>query len=162
MIAQAIEDLLASKQTDFIISADKVANVLDENYLDHALLVLTKVRYAKIPVLDKGQHFKGLLSLAMITEKMLGLEGIDPRVLNQHQVKEVMQTEVPIVTVPFDLENVLHLLVDQAFLVVVDRNEVFKGIITRREIMKGVNYVAHELEQEYELFPKNYGKAKND
>lgn len=162
MIAQAIEGLLASKQTDFIISADKVANVLDENYLDHALLVLTKVRYAKIPVLDKGQHFKGLLSLAMITEKMLGLEGIDPRVLNQHQVKEVMQTEVPIVTVPFDLENVLHLLVDQAFLVVVDRNEVFKGIITRREIMKGVNYVAHELEQEYELFPKNYGKAKND
>ncbi|ETA74022.1 cyclic-di-AMP-binding protein CbpB [Ligilactobacillus equi] len=162
MIAQAIEDLLASKQTDFIISADKVANVLDENYLDHALLVLTKVRYAKIPVLDKDQHFKGLLSLAMITEKMLGLEGIDPSVLNQHQVKEVMQTEVPIVTVPFDLENVLHLLVDQAFLVVVDQNEIFKGIITRREIMKGVNYVAHKLEQEYELFPKNYGKAEND
>lgn len=162
MIAQAIEDLLVSKQTDFIISADKVANVLDENYLDHALLVLTKVRYAKIPVLDKGQHFKGLLSLAMITEKMLGLEGIYPSVLNQHQVKEVMQTEVPIVTVPFDLENVLHLLVDQAFLVVVDRNEIFKGIITRREIMKGVNYVAHKLEQEYELFPKNYGKAEND
>ena len=52
------------------------------------------------------------------------------------------------------LEEILHLLVDQAFLAVVDENGVFTGILTRREVMKAVNYLAHDLEKEYTVEKK--------
>ena len=68
MMSQPIEQMLMRNSEDFLIPADIVANVQEENHLDHAFMVLTKVRYAKIPVLDHNQKFKGLLSLSMITE----------------------------------------------------------------------------------------------
>lgn len=154
MIAKSVEHLLGQRQDHFLIPAEIVANVQDTNHLDHAFLVLTKIKYSKIPVLDKHQHFKGLLSLAMLTETMLGLNGIDPSTLGRKKVADVMQTDVPTIQLPYDAEEILHLLVDQPFLVVVNRDNIFTGIVTRREIMKGINFVAHELEKDYTVSPK--------
>ena len=89
MMSQPIEQMLMRNSEDFLIPADIVANVQEENHLDHAFMVLTKVRYAKIPVLDHNQKFKGLLSLSMITEEMLGLKGIDAKKKKKKQVKDV-------------------------------------------------------------------------
>ena len=77
MIAKAAQRMIEERESKFLIPSEIVANVQEDNHLDHAFLVLTKVKYAKIPVLDSEQHFKGLLSLAMITDTMLGLNGID-------------------------------------------------------------------------------------
>lgn len=52
------------------------------------------------------------------------------------------------------MEEILHLLVDQTFLAVVDEEGVFTGILTRREVMKAVNYLAHDLEKEYTVEKK--------
>lgn len=95
----------------------------------------------------------------MITDTMLGLNGIDPSHLTRLTVADVMDTEVPTIHQPYDIEEILHLLVNQPFLVVVDDDSLFKGIITRREVMKEVNYLAHELEKEYEVKP-NPGYVK--
>ena len=122
MISKAVLQLLNQRKEKFLIPAEIVANVQENNSLEHAFLVLSKVKYAKIPVLDQDQHFKGLLSLAMITETMLGLTGIDPTRLGRIQVKDVMQTDVPTICPPYDMEEILHLLVDQTFLAVVDEN----------------------------------------
>lgn len=151
MIAKSAEQLINEQKEHFLIPAEQVANVFEDNNLDHAFLVLTKIGYAKIPVLDKEQHFKGLISLAMITESMLGLNGIDPSNLNKRKVSEVMQSDVPVVTKTNEIEDVLHLLVDQPFLVVVTEENIFKGIITRRELIKSVNYMVHELEKVYDV-----------
>lgn len=163
MIAKVVEEMFSQRKGNYLIPAELVANVSETNNLNHALLVLTKVKYAKIPVLDQDQKLKGLLSLAMITETMLGLNGIDPSRLNRMQVKEVMQTDFPRVTAPYELEEILHLLVDQPFLAVVDEQGVFLGIITRREIMKEVNYFAHDLEKQYLIKPNpGYLQEEND
>ncbi|HJG05974.1 cyclic-di-AMP-binding protein CbpB [Ligilactobacillus agilis] len=154
MIAKAVEEMFSQRKGGYLIPAEIVANVSETNNLNHALLVLTKVKYAKIPVLDKEQRVTGLLSLAMITETMLGLNGIDPSRLNRMTVKEIMQTDFPKIQAPYDVEEILHLLVDQPFLTVVDQAGVFLGIITRREIMKEVNYFAHDLEKQYLIEPK--------
>lgn len=151
MIANAAETLIENQREHFLISADKVANVFESNPLNHAFLVLTKVRYSKIPVLDNEQHFKGLISLAMITDSMLGLNGIDSTGLSEQTVADVMQRDVPTVTNTESVEELLHLLVDQPFLVVTDQQNVFQGIITRREIMKAVNYMVHELDHQYQI-----------
>lgn len=155
MIAKSAAKLIGEQRENFLIAADKVANVFENNPLDHAFLVLTKVRYSKIPVLDSEQHFKGLISLAMITDSMLGLNGIDPSKLSEQTVADVMECDVPTVTLNEELEEILHLLVDQPFLVVVDKSHVFQGIITRREVMKAVNYMVHELDNQYNIKEKS-------
>lgn len=153
MLAKAVATMLEERQAHFLIPASIVANVQEDNHLDHAFMVLTKVRYAKIPVLDNEQRFKGLISLAMITDKMMGLNGIDPGHLGSMVVKDVMEKDVPTITLPYDMEKILHLLVDQPFLVVVDQHQTFTGIVTRREVMKCVNYIAHDLERQYMVTP---------
>ncbi len=129
-----------------------VATVSENNPLSHAFLVLTKVRYAKIPVLDHDSKFKGLISLPMITETMLGLDHMSFNSLDTMTVKDVMQTEVATIDDPYDLENVLHLLVDNPFIPVV-QDGYFTGIVTRREVMKGINNIGHNIDKNFQLEP---------
>ena len=63
MIGTAVKELLLEKQETFLVPAENVANVMCLNPLSHAALVLSQVRYSKIPVLDKGDRFVGLIGL---------------------------------------------------------------------------------------------------
>ena len=108
MIAKAAQRMIEERESKFLIPSEIVANVQEDNHLDHAFLVLTKVKYAKIPVLDSEQHFKGLLSLAMITDTMLGLNGIDPSRLSRMKVKEVMRFSGPRLLIYRPVEFIKH------------------------------------------------------
>ena len=152
MLNPVIANMLIENRHHFMISADMVATVSENNPLSHAFLVLTKVRYAKIPVLDHDSKFKGLISLPMITETMLGLDHMSFNSLDTMTVKDVMQTEVATNDDPYDLENVLHLLVDNPFIPVV-QDGYFTGIVTRREVMKGINNIGHNIDKNFQLEP---------
>ncbi|MCX2454420.1 cyclic-di-AMP-binding protein CbpB [Lacticaseibacillus nasuensis] len=153
MMNQAIDTMLIENRKHFMIPGEMVASVNADNALRHAFLVLTKVRYAKVPVLDNDDHFLGLISLAMITEPMLGLDDINLKPLDELCVKDVMETGVPTIEDPYDVENVLHLLVDSPFLPVVQDDGTFTGIVTRREVMKGINYIGHNIDKRYDMTP---------
>ncbi|QGG61724.1 cyclic-di-AMP-binding protein CbpB [Loigolactobacillus bifermentans] len=146
MISQSMLDLLNQNRDHFLIPAEKVATVYAENKLNHAFLVLTKVRYAKIPVLTADSHFVGLLSMPMITDTMLGLSELDTSQLMRHTVGDVCERNVTTVENPYDIELILHLLVDNPFLPVVAQDGEFTGIVTRREMMKSFNNVVHHCE----------------
>ncbi|ERN49064.1 cyclic-di-AMP-binding protein CbpB [Lacticaseibacillus paracasei] len=152
MLNPVIANMLIENRHHFMISADMVVTVSENNPLSHAFLVLTKVRYAKIPVLDHDSKFKGLISLPMITETMLGLDHMSFNSLDTMTVKDVMQTEVATIDDPYDLENVLHLLVDNPFIPVV-QDGYFTGIVTRREVMKGINNIGHNIDKNFQLEP---------
>ena len=152
MLNPVIANMLIENRHHFMISAEMVATVSENNPLSHAFLVLTKVRYAKIPVLDHDSKFKGLISLPMITETMLGLDHMSFNSLDTMTVKDVMQTEVATIDDPYDLENVLHLLVDNPFIPVV-QDGYFTGIVTRREVMKGINNIGHNIDKNFQLEP---------
>ncbi|MCH4056497.1 cyclic-di-AMP-binding protein CbpB [Lapidilactobacillus gannanensis] len=154
MIAKSIEEMLLKKQTGFLIPADRVATLQATNPLTHAFMLLTKVRYSKIPVLDTASHLTGLLTMPMITESMLGLEELSFDPIAEMTVQDVMQTDFDTIKVTDDMDLTLHLLVDNPFLPVVDEKNIFQGILTRREMMKAFNYVAHNIEQEYEVVAK--------
>ncbi|GFZ26487.1 cyclic-di-AMP-binding protein CbpB [Lactobacillus corticis] len=155
MFSPSIKHLIEEKSGSFLIPASRIAFVQDDNPLYHAFLILTKVRYAKIPVLDKQKRVVGLLSLAMITDKMLTNEAINPEVLNELKVRDVMQTKFAKINfVETTLEAQLHLLIDNAFLPVVDDKGVFQGLLTRREWIKAFNYVTHTFEDKYEVKAK--------
>ncbi|MBO0474243.1 CBS domain-containing protein [Enterococcus sp. DIV0840] len=159
MIGTAVKELLLEKQETFLIPAENVANVMCLNPLSHALLVLSQVKYSKIPVLDKGDRFVGLISLSDVVDKMFDITSVDFDKLQDFTVADVMEVNVPVIGEQWELEDVLHLLVDAAFLPVVDDNQCFKGIITRKELLKAINHMAHELERKNVILPKSDGES---
>lgn len=152
MFSPSIQRLLEDKSGSFIIPASRIAFVEDDNPLYHAFMVLTRVKYSKIPVLDSKNQVVGLLSLAMITDKMMVTDKITLDPLTELKVKDVMQTNFDKINfAQTTLETQLHLLVDNAFLPVVDDYGVFQGLLTRREWIKAFNYVAHNFENKYQV-----------
>ena len=130
MINRVVQDLLLEEKDKLFISADKVAILEEDHTLDHAMLVLTHVRYSLIPVVNR--HNK----------------------LHDFQVKEAMETEFPSITLETEIEDVLNELVDRNFLCITNDEKEFVGIVTRKEVLKRVNYMVHELNKKYELVEK--------
>ena len=129
-------ELLDMPIKDFIICSEKVAHVQSGNNAEHALLVLTRTGYSSIPVLDAKYRLQGLLSIKMITEAILGLERIEYDRLANIKVDDVMAKEVVYLKITDTFKRALDLVINHAFLCVVDEEGTFVGIMTRRVILK--------------------------
>lgn len=136
MISMSSKALLELSISDFLISSEKVAHVQSGNNAEHALLVLTKTGYSSIPVLDMKYRFIGLLSTGKIIESILGLERIEYEKLENIKVDEVMDQDVAYLKVTDSFQRALDLVINHAFLCVVDEEDTFVGILTRRVILK--------------------------
>ncbi|MCP3741813.1 cyclic-di-AMP-binding protein CbpB [Rossellomorea sp. BNER] len=139
MISLQSKEFLETSISEFIIPSEKVAHVQVGNNLEHALLLLTKSGYSSIPVLDSEFRLKGLISSPMITDSILGLERIEFEQLDDKKVEEVMNTDIPTISLETKFEKGLGLLVDHPFLCVVNEESNFEGILTRRELLKLLN-----------------------
>ena len=129
-------ELLDMPIKDFVICSEKVAHVQSGNNAEHALLVLTRTGYSSIPVLDMKYRLQGLLSIKMITEAILGLERIEYDRLANIKVEDVMEKEVAYLQITDTFKRALDLVINHAFLCVVDEEGTFVGIMTRRVILK--------------------------
>ncbi|WP_080146851.1 cyclic-di-AMP-binding protein CbpB [Marinilactibacillus piezotolerans] len=154
MIGEKIKTLLIDQDKDLVKPADQVAVVGTKNRLNHALLILTTDKYAVVPVLDEKSRMKGLISMPSIMQAIMEIEDVHFEKLGEIKVEEIMDTDFPHVFEDYELENVLHMLVNHAFITVIDEDQTFKGIITRSEILKGTNRIAHEFEKVYDVREK--------
>lgn len=136
--------ILKNEIRDIIIPADKVANVLLGNNLEHALLVLTKSGYTAIPVLDTDYRLHGLISTPLILDATLGLERIEFENLEHIKVEEVMNRDIPHLKLNDPFEKALNLLINHPFICVVDDDFYFEGILTRRVILKKLAAFLHQ------------------
>ena len=163
MIGNAVKSIFLENEENLLINGDNVATLTDTNNLEHALLVLTNIGYSKIPVLNKEQQLVGLISLSNVVSEMFDTESINPERLAEIKVSDVMDKNVKATMLPFNIEKILNLLVDANFIPVIDENEKFLGIVTRKEILKSVNHLAHELELKFDVYEKeiNEGETLN-
>lgn len=136
MISIDGQQFFEHKVEEVIISSEKVAHVQIGNSLEHALLVLTKSGYSSIPVLNPKFQLQGLVSTAMILDGILGLERIEFERLSEMKVEEVMGKEIPLLYTTDTLAKGLELVIDHPFVCVVDQENTFEGILTRRVILK--------------------------
>lgn len=136
MISLNNRALLEIPVSEFIISSEKVAHVQSGTSAEHALLVLTKTGYSAIPVLDMKYRLQGLLSMKMITESILGMERIEYEKLTSIKVEKIMNTDVAVLKVTDTFQRALDLVINHAFLCIVDEEGKFAGIMTRRIILK--------------------------
>lgn len=116
MISDAFQNLLLENKEHFLIPGEMVASVQENNSLEHAFILLTTVKYSSIPVLDNHSKFKGMLTMPLITETMLGLDHLSFDNLRKMTVQDVMQKDVVTIKDPYDIEETLHLLVDHPYL----------------------------------------------
>ncbi|MGX7031000.1 cyclic-di-AMP-binding protein CbpB [Vagococcus zengguangii] len=156
MIISELQEILLEKKEHFLIESERVASVLDKHPLSHAFLILTKVKYSKIPVLNSQDELVGFIGLADIVNQMLAIDGVDFNLLEGKIVADVMEKEVRSVSTIDDIELLLHLAVDHSFIPVRDEQNRFLGIVTRRELLKAVNHLLHTLDDEYVLTSKEH------
>jgi len=136
------------KISELMIPSEKVAHVHINNPLEHAMLVLIKSGYSAIPVVDSAFKLKGLISMSLILDSILGIERIEVERLDNKVVEDVMNREVPIIHEDENLLKGLKLSIDHPFLCVVGDDEIFTGILTRRAILKYMNRYIHEMNRE--------------
>lgn len=145
MVGLQTEEFLGSHIGNFIIPSERVAHVQIGNNLEHALLVLTRTGYTAIPVLDPAYKFHGLISSPLILDAIMGLERIEFEKLEHLVVEDVMNRNVPTLTMNDPLEKGLKLLINHPFICTVDEEGYFEGILTRRVVLKQLNAFIHQL-----------------
>ncbi|HHU08386.1 MAG TPA: CBS domain-containing protein, partial [Clostridiaceae bacterium] len=155
MIGKHIEGFLFENPSELMLEASCVATVGTENTLLHALMVLSSVGYSSIPVLNSKGQLKGIISLAMIINGVKDTENYNWEQLSERQVKETMKEDPARITPDAELEDILHLLVDENYLCCTDHNGKFIGIITRKAMFKKINQFAHQFEITHEVEPRN-------
>lgn len=154
MISKRMERMLLDGVDSLVKPAKEIAVIGSNNTLDHALLLMTTNKYSVVPVIDEKSRLKGLISMPIIMEAIIDIEDVHFNKLGDILVEEVMELEFPVVTIDFELEDVLRMLVHTAFVSVVDEDDTLLGIITRQEILSGTNRIVHNFEREYEVLDR--------
>ena len=150
MIAKEFERFLLAQEETFLTPAKNLAVLIDTHNVDHAV---SQISYSRIPVVTDERKFVGTISLTDILSYQLKHE-IPEETFASMDIVDVAKKEVGVIGLDFNLTEVLHKLVDDSFLSVVDEEGYFQGIITRKSILKAINSLMHDFSNEYEMIPK--------
>lgn len=117
------------------------------NSAEHALLVLTKTGYSAIPVLDSKYRFCGLINAQRITDAILGMDHIEYERLSDIRVEDIMEKDLPLIHINERFQKALDMVINQNFLCVIDDEEMFMGILTRRVVLKQLKKQIYQLKR---------------
>lgn len=125
------------KISDFLFPKYKVAYINSTASMQEALEILEKNQYTAIPVINGEGKYVGTLSEGDLLWKMKNTSGLSFQNLDIIKVSEIKRRiHNESVSVKANLEDMLHLAADQNFVPVVDDNQIFIGIIRRKDIIE--------------------------
>ena len=153
MIAKEFEQFLLEQEETFLTPAENLAVLIDSHNADHAILLLSQMTYTRVPVVTDKKEFVGTIGLRDIFAYQME-QGLSQEVMADTDIVHMTKKDVAVVAPDYTLTDVLHKLVDESFLPVVDEEGLFQGIITRKSILKAVNALLHDFSKEYEIRSK--------
>ena len=153
MIAKEFEQFLLEQEETFLTPAENLAVLIDTHNADHAILLLSQMTYTRVPVVTDEKKFVGTIGLRDILAYQME-QGLSQEVMADTDIVHMTKKDVAVVAPDYTLTDVLHKLVDESFLPVVDEEGIFQGIITRKSILKAVNALLHDFSKEYEIRSK--------
>ena len=153
MIAKEFEQFLLEQEETFLTPAENLAVLIDTHNADHATLLLSQMTYTRVPVVTDEKEFVGTIGLRDILAYQME-QDLSQEVMADTDIVHMTKKDVAVVTPDYTLTDVLHKLVDEPFLPVVDEDGIFQGIITRKSILKAVNALLHDFSKEYEIRSK--------
>ena len=150
MIAKEFEDFLLAHLDNYLIPSDQLAIFIDSHKANHVVLLLTSNGYSRVPVLTKDKHYLGTISLTDIK-----------RYQEEHNLQEWEMVNRDIRPMTSDVMETVedNANLNNPFLPVVDSQGIFKGIITRKSILKAVNSLLHDFTHDYIIIPKTTGNS---
>ena len=151
--AKEFEDFLLAHLDNYLIPSDQVAIFIDSHNADHVVLLLTSNGYSRVPVLTKDKHYLGTISLTDI-KRYQDEHNLQEWEMVNRDIGPMTSDVVETVEDNANLNEVMHKLVNNPFLPVVDSQGIFKGIITRKSILKAVNSLLHDFTHDYIIIPK--------
>ena len=153
MIAKEFELFLLEQEETFLTPAENLAVLIDSHNADHATLLLSQMTYTRVPVVTDEKEFVGTIGLRDILAYQME-QGLSQESMADTDIVHMTKKDVAVVEPDYSLTDVLHKLVDESFLPVVDEEGIFQGIITRKSILKAVNALLHDFSKEYEIRSK--------
>ena len=153
MIAKEFEVFLLEQEETFLTPAENLAVLIDSHNADHAILLLSQMTYTRVPVVTDEKEFVGTIGLRDILAYQME-QGLSQESMADTDIVHMTKKDVAVVAPDYTLTDVLHKLVDESFLPVVDEDGIFQGIITRKSILKAVNALLHDFSKEYEIRSK--------
>ena len=153
MIAKEFETFLLGQEETFLTPAENLAVLIDTHNADHATLLLSQMTYTRVPVVTDEKFFVGTIGLRDILAYQME-QGLSQESMADTDIVHMTKKDVAVVEPDYSLTDVLHKLVDESFLPVVDEDGIFQGIITRKSILKAVNALLHDFSKEYEIRSK--------
>ena len=153
MIAKEFELFLLEQEETFLTPAENLAVLIDTHNADHATLLLSQMTYTRVPVVTDEKFFVGTIGLRDILAYQME-QGLSQESMADTDIVHMTKKDVAVVEPDYSLTDVLHKLVDESFLPVVDEEGIFQGIITRKSILKAVNALLHDFSKEYEIRSK--------
>lgn len=150
MIAKEFQDFLQGQLDDCITPAEELAIFIDSHNADHVMLLLVSNGLSRVPVITKDKLYVGTISMADIASFQRE-EGLSERQLATSDIALMTSSKLATVRPDADLTEIMHKLVDAAFLPVVEESGLFVGIITRKTILKALNSLLHDFSNEYSI-----------
>ncbi|MDO9629780.1 MAG: CBS domain-containing protein [Acholeplasmataceae bacterium] len=123
--------------TSFLKPFYDLTLVYNDQTLSDALITMTKHRYTSIPVITRDQKYVGTLTEGDILHFVLqNVECLNSDNLDKYLVSEVKRhRDYDSVSVTATMPMLLSKASNENFVPVVDQNENFVGIITRKTLL---------------------------
>jgi len=123
--------------TSFLKSFYNVTLVYDNQSLDEALATMTKHRYTSIPVISKEQKYVGTLTEGDILQFLLkNKDCFSQENLNKYVVSDVKRhRDYEPIRVDALMPTLLSKASNENFVPIVDENDMFIGIVTRKTLL---------------------------
>ncbi|HEK9989995.1 TPA: CBS domain-containing protein [Streptococcus equi subsp. zooepidemicus] len=153
MIAKEFEAFLISHLDSYLIPAEELAIFINTHNADHVMLLLVSNGFSRVPVITKEKQYVGTISISDMMTYQAKRQLTDWE-MTQTNIGDMVNTKIETINVTSSLTEIMHKLVDFPFLPVVNDDNRFIGIITRKSILKAVNSLLHDFTDEYTITKK--------
>lgn len=119
----------------FLTPKIEVAHLHSDNTVEHALERMESFQYSAVPIIDRSGHYKGTITEGDLLW-YIRKHSIDPEDLETVSVMDVQhRNDNRAVTIDANIEDLMSASLVQNFVPVVDDDDIFIGIVKRKDII---------------------------
>ena len=121
----------------FLTPKNQVANIYDDSNLRQLMEKLEYHKYSAIPVINHDGQYVGTVAEGDILRVVKDKFNMNFQAAQSVAVKDIpRRTEVLPVNANASMDDIMDMAIAQNFVPVTDDNDVFIGIVTRKDILK--------------------------
>lgn len=121
----------------FLTPKNQVANIYEDSNLRQLMEKLEYHKYSAIPIINHNGQYVGTVAEGDILRVIKDKFNMNFQASQSMLVKDIpCRTEVLSVNANASMDDILDMAIAQNFVPVTDDNNVFIGIVTRKEILK--------------------------